>query len=78
MSVDAVIEQAMKLSAEERAELLERLQASLEAEEPVDPSWQAAWTAELDRRIAEIREGRVQLVDAAEVFSEARAIARRR
>jgi putative addiction module component (TIGR02574 family) len=78
MSIEAVIEQAMKLSVEERAELVERLQANLEDEAPADPNWQAAWTAELDRRIADIREGRVKLVDAADVFSEARAIARRR
>ncbi len=78
MSVEAVIEQAMKLSVEERAEVVARLQANLEAEEPVDPSWEAAWAAEIDRRITDIREGRVKLVDAADVFTEARAIARRR
>jgi hypothetical protein len=43
------------------------------------PEWEAAWTAELDRRVDEIRNGTADLVDGEEVLAEARArLARRR
>ncbi|MFO0593421.1 MAG: addiction module protein [Polyangiaceae bacterium] len=29
---------------------------------PADPDWDEAWEAELARRIADVREGRVQLI----------------
>lgn len=37
---------------------------------PADPGWDEAWDRELDRRIAEVREGRVQLIPADQVFAE--------
>lgn len=37
---------------------------------PADPGWNEAWNAELDRRIADVREGRVQLIPAEQVFAE--------
>jgi putative addiction module component (TIGR02574 family) len=78
MSVEAVIEQALKLSVEEREEIVTRLREHLEEEAPLDPNWEAAWTQEIDRRIEDIREGRVKLIDSKDVFAEARAIAGRR
>ncbi len=78
MSVEAVIEQALKLSVEEREEIVARLNENLEQQAPMDPDWEAAWTKEIDRRIADIREGRVALVDGKDVFAEARALASRR
>jgi putative addiction module component (TIGR02574 family) len=41
-----------------------------EDDAPADPGWDAAWDAELDRRIADVREGRVQLIPAEQVFAE--------
>lgn len=78
MSVEAVIEQAMKRSVEEREEVVARLNENLEAEAPADPAWEAAWTKELDRRLEDIREGRVKLVEADEAFARLRAAADRR
>jgi putative addiction module component (TIGR02574 family) len=78
VAIEAVIEQALKLSVEERTELIERLLDSLDEAEPVDPGHEAAWTEVLDRRLQEIREGRVETIDAAEVLAKARAVARRR
>lgn len=77
MALEAVIDQALKLSVEERTELIERLVDSLETE-PADPGYEAAWTEVLDRRLQEMREGRVETIDAAEAFARARAAARRR
>ena len=43
-------------------------------DEAADPDHDEAWEAELDRRIADVREGRVQLVPWEEVQAKARAI----
>ena len=40
---------------------------------PADPGWEDAWNAELDRRIADVREGRVQLIPREEVAAAIRA-----
>lgn len=77
MSVKAVIEQAMQLSPEEREQVIEILRAANAEEAPVDPEWEAAWTAEIQRRVADIREGRVETIDGEEVMAEMRAIAAR-
>lgn len=41
--------------------------------DPSTPEWQKAWTSELSRRLVEIQEGRVQLIDADEVHEELQA-----
>ena len=43
-------------------------------DEPADPGWEDAWEAELGCRIAEVREGRVQLIPWEETQAKARAI----
>jgi putative addiction module component (TIGR02574 family) len=40
---------------------------------PVDPGWEDAWNSELDRRIADVREGRVQPIPREEVTAAIRA-----
>lgn len=40
---------------------------------PADPGWEDAWNAELDRRIADVREGRVECVPWEEVQASIRA-----
>jgi len=67
--LEVVEAEALKLSAEERACLADRLLASLSDDAEVEE----AWAAEVERRIAEIESGRVQLVPVAEAIARARA-----
>ena len=63
----------LSLSPEERESLADELYDSLDEEEALDPEWQSAWTKELERRIADVEHGRVELIDADEVHRELRA-----
>ncbi len=65
--LEVVEAEALKLSAEERARLADRLLASLCEGGEVE----AAWAAEVERRIAKIESGRAQLVPAAEAIARA-------
>jgi putative addiction module component (TIGR02574 family) len=67
--LEIVETEALKLSAEERARLADRLLASLSADAEVEE----AWATEVERRIAAIESGRVQLIPAAEAIAHARA-----
>jgi len=60
--------QALKLSAEERAELADRLIASLFEDHEIEE----AWAVEVERRIEEIESGRAKLIPAAEAIARAR------
>lgn len=73
MALEAVIEEVLKLSAEERTELVARLLDSLD--DNADPGHEAAWTKVIDRRMKDIAEERVELVDAADAMAQARAVA---
>jgi putative addiction module component (TIGR02574 family) len=75
VAIEALIEQALRLSAEERAKLIELLLDSLDDAD--DPGHEAAWAEVVDRRLQDIRAGRVELVDAADAMAQARAAARR-
>jgi len=73
-ALESVLEQALRLSEEDRSELVERLLRSLEpddGEELTPEAWEAAWSAEIQRRLREVREGAVELVDGDEVLGEA-------
>lgn len=61
--------QALKLSADERAKLADRLIASIFEDHEIE----AAWEAEVERRIEEIESGRAGLIPAAESIARARA-----
>lgn len=61
-----VLEAALQLTPEERGALASSLIQSLE-DEPPDPEAEAAWEAEILRRIQEIDEGSAELVPWAEV-----------
>jgi len=54
-SVEILEAEALQLSATERARLVERLIRSLD----MDPEIEEAWAAEVERRHAEIEDGRV-------------------
>lgn len=66
--LDILEAEALKLSPEERAQLADRLIASL----PEDPEIERAWADEVERRIAEVEAGRVTMVPAAEAIARAR------
>jgi len=77
---EALLEQALQLPEEERSEFAAQLLHSLEPkhdEAPTAQEWDAAWSAELDHRIREVREGTVELVDGDAVLAELREIADR-
>jgi putative addiction module component (TIGR02574 family) len=77
---ETLLDQALQLGEEERGELAARLLRSLEPDDEdslAQSEWEAAWAAEIDRRVREIRDNRVQLVDGDEVMAELREIARR-
>ena len=67
-SLEAVEAAALELSPEERAQLAQRLLSSL----PRDPEAEAAWDAEIRRRVAELESGAMNTIPAEEVFAEAR------
>ena len=76
---DVLLEQALQLSDEERGKLAARLLQSLDPDdEELSPEpWDEAWSAELDQRVREVREGTVELVDGDEMLTELDAIAHR-
>jgi putative addiction module component (TIGR02574 family) len=66
--VEVLEAQAMKLTAEERARLADRLIASLTENAEIEE----AWAVEVERRIAEIEAGRAPVVPAADAIARAR------
>jgi putative addiction module component (TIGR02574 family) len=70
--------EALELSVRERAQLVQRLIASLDEDAGENPAEiEHAWEAEIRRRLQEYRTGRVETIPATEVFAEARARLRR-
>jgi putative addiction module component (TIGR02574 family) len=63
-----------QLPREERERLVDALLESLN--EPAAAELDAAWGAEIERRLAAYDRGEVQALSAEEVFAKARAIAR--
>ena len=59
----------LTLPANEREELADLRYESLD-DEARDPDWEQAWRQEIERRIADVTSGRVELVDA-DLFHEA-------
>jgi len=66
--LEIVEAQALKLTAEERAQLADRLITSLFEDHEIE----ASWAAEVERRVGEIESGRAKLVPAAESIARAR------
>lgn len=67
-SLHSVEAAALELSPEERAQLAQRLLSSL----PRDPQVEAAWDAEIRRRIAALESGEMEAIPSEQVFAEAR------
>ena len=72
IELEALKEQAAKLSSEERAELAYILLQSLDevVESPDDV--ERAWRLEIERRVGEIDRGEVKLIPGDEVLAEVR------
>jgi putative addiction module component (TIGR02574 family) len=69
--VEELSRRAKDLSPDERVKLAEEILATVyDVEEDVD----AAWDAEIKRRIAEIEGGTAQLIPAEEVFARLRRL----
>jgi putative addiction module component (TIGR02574 family) len=68
ITIEAVEAEALQLSTVERARLVERLIASLDA----DPDVEDAWAAEVERRQAQIESGVVALLPGAETLAKLR------
>lgn len=64
----AIVEQALKLSPTERAEVAEKLIVSLD--EVPDTDVEQAWQGEIQRRIQQIDRGEVELIDSDTVMAE--------
>ena len=62
---ESVLSQALELDEEERQLLALRLEASLG--EAKEPGYDAAWEAEIKRRVDELERGEVELVEWEEV-----------
>jgi putative addiction module component (TIGR02574 family) len=67
-TLDEIQAQAMKLSNGDRAELADRLWASLDPQEEID----AAWAAEIERRVRQLQAGEVETIVDETVVAELR------
>jgi putative addiction module component (TIGR02574 family) len=70
MSTDQIAREAMALPAEERAKLAGQLLDSLDS--PEQEAIDAAWAAEIERRIGELESGRATTRPTEDVIREAR------
>ena len=63
----SILDEAIKLPATERLVLLEGILTSLSAS---DEDWNKAWSKEAAARMAEYKAGKVEAIDADDVFAE--------
>jgi putative addiction module component (TIGR02574 family) len=73
-SAAEVLEAALALSEDERAQVASKLVASLDGE--TDPAAEAAWAEEIERRLARIEAGQSKSVTMDESLSRLHRIAR--
>jgi putative addiction module component (TIGR02574 family) len=71
--VSELVQRGRELTPEDRERLVDQLLVSLN--EPSVAEMDASWDAEIERRVSELVEGRVQPVDADETFAKARRLA---
>ncbi len=69
-SLETVEAAALQLTAQERAELIERLIDAAAPPPPLHP----AWEAEIARRVAEMDAGLIEGIPAEQVFAKMRAL----
>jgi putative addiction module component (TIGR02574 family) len=61
-----VLEKALALSTQERGPIIDRLIESL-YDEPAEEGVEAAWSADINRRVEEIQSGNVEMIPGEEV-----------
>ncbi len=69
-SIGGLLDQAKKLSAEDRSALINALH---DISAPPDPTWEAAWIKECEDRIAALDRGDMRTYDFDEVMAQTRA-----
>ena len=74
-SVEELVEQASKLSAEDRTHLADLLLASVPDEENAEVD--ASWEEEIRRRVDAVRAGKAKTVSAEDVHTQARRLYQR-
>jgi putative addiction module component (TIGR02574 family) len=62
----------LTLPPEERQELADELYESL-VDESLDPEWERVWSEEIEQRMKDVADGRIELIDADDVHREIRA-----
>lgn len=75
-ALESLLEQALQLPDAERGKLAMQLLRTLDPEDEDEVSkdeWEAAWSAEIDRRVREVDDGSAELLDGDEVLADARA-----
>jgi putative addiction module component (TIGR02574 family) len=70
--VSELLEKALALSTQDRGLLIDRLAASLD-NEPAEEGVETAWKEEIERRIEDVRSGRVKTIPGEQVLARARA-----
>ena len=60
IQIEAIVEQAKALTAEERVALLDALNELIK---PPDATWQEAWAKECEDRLAAYEQGRIEAED---------------
>ncbi len=65
-------DELLRLPIEERQSLADELYDSI-TDDVVDPAWEKAWSEEIARRVQDIVDGAVELVDAEDVHAQLRA-----
>ena len=74
-NLDQLTADAMKLPLRDRVQLAQRLVATIDDE--IETDTEALWFAEAERRLEELRSGKVQGIPAEDVFRNAREALKR-
>lgn len=76
--VRAIVEEARKLTHEERLELFDLLELEFTADEGdgTQAEVEAAWLDEVQRRVADAEKGEITFVDAGDVMAQVRQLIR--
>jgi putative addiction module component (TIGR02574 family) len=74
-NLDQLTADAMKLPLRDRVQLAQRLVSTLDEE--VETGSEELWFAEADRRLEELRSGKIEGIDADEAFRSAREALKR-
>jgi putative addiction module component (TIGR02574 family) len=76
-NLDQLTADAMKLSLRDRVQLAQRLVSTIDDDDEVESDTEALWFAEVERRLEELRSGKVQGIDSEEAFRTAREALKR-